>query len=29
VTKTSYSRKDLVAGSFEFDVQDAKRIQRR
>src|SRR5260370_8239672 len=29
VTKTSYSRKDLVAESFEFDSQDASRIQRR
>src|SRR6266853_5762215 len=29
VTKTSYSRKDLVAESFEFDSQDARRIQRR
>jgi hypothetical protein len=29
VTKTSYSRKDLVAESFEFDAPDAKRIQRR
>jgi hypothetical protein len=29
VTKTSYNRKDLVAEGFEFDAQDAKRIQRR
>lgn len=29
VTKTSYSRKDLVAEGFEFDAPDAKRIQRR
>ena len=29
VTKTSYSRKDLVAEGFAFDPQDAKRIQRR
>jgi hypothetical protein len=29
VTKTSYSRKDLLAEGFEFDAQDAKRIQRR
>ena len=29
VTKTSYSRKDLVAEGFEFDAQDTRRIQRR
>jgi hypothetical protein len=29
VTKTSYSRKDLAADRFEFEAQDAKRIQRR
>ena len=29
VTKTTYNRKDLVAEDFEFDSQDAKRIQRR
>jgi hypothetical protein len=29
VAKTTYSRKDLVAEGFEFESQDAKRIQRR
>ena len=28
VTKTSYSRKDLVAETFEFDARDSKRIER-
>jgi hypothetical protein len=29
VTKTTYSRKDLVAEGFAFEPQDARRIQRR
>jgi hypothetical protein len=29
VTKTSYSRKDLVAEGFQFDSADVRRIQRR
>jgi hypothetical protein len=29
VAKTTYSRNDLTAERFEFDVKDAKRIERR
>jgi hypothetical protein len=29
VTKTTYSRKDLLADGFAFNPQDARRIQRR